>query len=486
MTGKLPRYYPKSFPRLILMGLGLVMLPLAVAIGYAVFTLQGLSHSAEAAVERAAMAARTTRQMDEVLTFMERVSRQYLVLHDKALLEDYGQARSDLEAVTREVRAAGLSESAQQRLDALLHHENLLHEWLRGISPPDSPMNQEQAAADLGRRLQEIAGDADAVLLFSRAVAGDEVARLQAEANQARDALWLTLAGAGPLALLLAWGFRRLIAAQIRQVDEAIRALGRADYARPIAVSGPDDLAVLGERLDWLRRRLAELEDQKSRFLRHVSHDLKTPLTSLREGAQLLSDGVAGSLGEQQRSIVSIMSNSALRLQQLIEQLLDYQRASVAVAELDVQPVALDGLCAQVLESQRLAAEGRGIELRRELQAVQVDGDPAKLRGVVENLLTNALKFSPHGAVVTVRLWARGEQAILEVADEGPGVAEQERERIFEPFFRGTRRGEVEGSGLGLAIAREYVLSHRGSIDVTSDDGGGACFRVSLPKSLRA
>ena len=139
----------------------------------------------------------------------------------------------------------------------------------------------------------------------------------------------------------------------------------------------------------------------------------------------------------------------------------------------------------EVLRQARLVAAARGVRFERKLPPVLVEGDADKLRVVVDNLITNALKFSPREGLVHVNLAKHDGQAILEVIDEGPGVAKEERSHIFEPFFRGTRarRGTVKGSGLGLAIAKEYVLAHRGRIDVIDGKGRGAHFRVSLPQT---
>src|SRR5207249_4113913 len=119
----------------------------------------------------------------------------------------------------------------------------------------------------------------------------------------------------------IALALTRYISRPIAEIDAAIRQLGGADFSRPIAVRGPEDLRYLGRRLDWLRRRLDEFETQKNRFLRHVSHELKTPLTALREGAELLHDQVAGPLAPPQRQVVAIMRDNSVKLQGLIEEL---------------------------------------------------------------------------------------------------------------------------------------------------------------------
>jgi two-component system sensor histidine kinase GlrK len=322
------------------------------------------------------------------------------------------------------------------------------------------------------------------VLASSTRLIDAEVELLRKTALDARNMLTWQLLAAIPVTLGIALWFRAIISSQLQQVDRAIRTIGRAEYSDGVTVSGPQDLAYLGRRLDWLRKRLAELEEQKNRFLRHVSHDLKTPLTAIREGTQLLGEGVPGPLNDQQRTIIEILDQNSRRLQQLIEELINYQQAGFAASSIDPHPVALDVVCTQVLRTHRLVAAARAIRFERKLIPVLVEGDADKLRVVLDNLITNAIKFSPREGVIRVDLDKQDGKVILDVIDQGPGVAAEERDHIFEPFFRGTRarRGTVKGSGLGLAIAKEYVLAHRGKIEVV-EQGGGGHFRVTLPLS---
>src|SRR5437773_165813 len=169
-----------------------------------------------------------------------------------------------------------------------------------------------------------------------------EVERLRFNAEHVQRSLILLVIFSTAVALSIALALTRYISRPIAEIDAAIRQLGGADFSRPIAVRGPADLRYLGRRLDWLRRRLDEFETQKNRFLRHVSHELKTPLTALREGAELLHDQVAGPLTPTQAQVVSIMRDNSVKLQRLIEELLDYQRALHAAASLEMRTVMLD------------------------------------------------------------------------------------------------------------------------------------------------
>jgi len=470
------RLYPRSFLRLILIGFGLVSLPLVFALGNAAYNVQRLAELSAGTVQQATVAARSSREMLESLTAMERALRQYLVLREAALIEDYRRERRDFVRAAREFAALPLARDAGEHLLAFVVREQKLAESLGG----DTPSSTAQPAVELAAVAQSVRG----VLDGTRGLIDVEVERLRQTAQDSRNVLVWQMLAAIPIALVIALWFRSIISAQLRQFDRAIRSIGHAEYSDGVTVAGgPQDLAYLGRRLDWLRRRLAELEEEKNRFLRHVSHDLKTPLTALREGTQLLAEGVPGALTEQQKAIVDILDQNSQRLQKLIEELLDFQQAGFAAAAIDPQPVALDVVCTQVVRTHRLVAAARGIRFERRLDPVIVEGDADRLRVVIDNLVTNAIKFSPREGAVHLDLAGRDGVAVLEVHDEGPGVAEEERQRVFEPFFRGTRvrRGTVKGSGLGLAIAKEHVVAHHGKIEVVEGSGRGAHFRVTLP-----
>jgi two-component system, NtrC family, sensor histidine kinase GlrK len=192
--------------------------------------------------------------------------------------------------------------------------------------------------------------------------------------------------------------------------------------------------------------------------------------------------------------VVGIMRDNSVKLQRLIEELLDYQRALHAAASLEVKLISLSALVHEAAHSHELAAQAKGLRLAIDAEQATVEADPEKLRSIVDNLISNAVKFTPPGGVVTVSARAVAGEAIIEVQDSGPGVPTEERESIFNLFFRGRRPENttaagavrVKGSGLGLAIARELVEAHGGQIAVVAGGAGGH-FRVTLPRrSARA
>jgi two-component system sensor histidine kinase GlrK len=183
------------------------------------------------------------------------------------------------------------------------------------------------------------------------------------------------------------------------------------------------------------------------------------------------------------------MRDNSVKLQRLIEELLDYQRSLHAAASLEVKPVVLESLVAEAAKQHELAAQSKGLRLVIDAQSTMVEADPEKLRSIVDNLISNAVKFTPPGGTISVRARAHAGEAMIEVIDSGPGVPAEERDSIFNLFFRGRGQGDsgrIKGSGLGLAIARELVEAHGGHI-VVVPEGIGGHFRVTLPRrSARA
>jgi len=238
----------------------------------------------------------------------------------------------------------------------------------------------------------------------------------------------------------------------------------------------------LGEQLDWLRERLVTLEAQKTRFLQHISHELKTPLTALREGSDLLSSGVVGNLNAEQREIARILQENSIELRKLIEGLLNYSAVHAQTSYLDARIVPLNDLVRRVLNDRKLAIVARGIRIELDTENVAAYCDEDKIRVVLDNLLSNAIKFSPEKGLISFRLYKDRGDAVFEVADEGPGIPEPEREKVFEAFYRGTDVpvAAIKGSGLGLSIVKEYVQLHRGQVEIL--DGPGAHFRIRFPR----
>jgi two-component system sensor histidine kinase GlrK len=473
-TAKTPSY-PRSFLGLLVVGFLVVALPLLATLLYSAWHSERLTEQSRKAVDGAAKAARASRALVNRVGSLERLALQLAVSPDPRLREDFARVHESVKVIASEISLLPLDDEQRSALLRAIEREQALGDMMDAArAAPDAAAVRNLAGA--------LVDDAYQVLAVSYVVADREVERLGASADEVHRRLILMVLLATAVALAAALVLTRRIARPIAELDSAIRQLGSADFERPIRVSGPEDLQSLGERLDWLRRRLTELEAQKNRFLRHLSHDLKTPLAALREGTELLNDQVAGPLAPPQRQVVAILRDNSVKLQRLIEELLDYQRALHAAAGLEVGPLGLEALLRQSVQAHQLAAQSKVQRIELDAEALTVWADPTKLRSVIDNLLGNAIKFTPAGGLIRVLSRANGGTATIEVLDSGPGVPVEEREAIFEAFFRGRAgaSGRTEGTGLGLAIAREFAEAHGGRIEVVAGARGGH-FRVTLP-----
>jgi two-component system, NtrC family, sensor histidine kinase GlrK len=436
---------PNSFPRLLVIAFAMVALPLILALINNAVSINQFASRSQLAVHQAVQSTQASRRLAELLGALERNARQMVILGDRSLLDAYESNREAFLKVAGEF--AKLPFDAEQRLalDEIVSGEAAIYAVLRGPGGGAGLSRAAESFAQLDGLVRGIIERGD------RLIDREIEAMREIAARAQMITLWQMLALV-PVALLLAAGFTVLIARPIRQIDAAVRRMGAGDFTVPVGVSGPRDLQMVGRRIEWLRHRLSELEQQKNRFLRQVSHELKTPLTALREGSELLSEEALGKLTPEQQEVAGILRANSIELQRLIDQ--------------------------------NLALRARALRVAPQIEDITLEADPEKLRIMLDNLLSNAVKFSPEGGVIEVDVRSDGAHALLEVSDSGPGIPPAERERVFDPFFRGrsVAGGPLRGSGIGLSVVRDYAQAHGGTVEVVDEPRqSGARLRLRLP-----
>src|SRR5688572_687562 len=470
------RFYPRSFSMLLFVGFALIALPLMIALINNAISIDRLGNQSRNAVYQAVQATQSSRRLAELIPQMERAAHQMIILGERSLLDTYAVHRKQLLATATEFSRLPFDTEQRTALREIVQGEEAIYKLL---SDPNARAEDVQKAVQAFVGLAE---RAQAINQRSNELIDREAENMSATAWQAQQiTLWQLLA-LFPVVIFLVVGFTILIARPIRQIDGSIRRLGQADFSQPVQVGGPEDLQQLGERLDWMRTRLADLEQQKNRFLRHMSHELKTPLTALREGAELLSEEVVGKLAPEQREIAEILRHNSIELQKLIEDLLSYGASQGHRPDVDAARVELRRVASRVIDDQKLALRAKQLRLDLKMEDLALSADPEKLRVMLDNLVSNAIKFSPPGGTITVQAHRRGDDIELEVLDQGPGIAAEERELVFQPFYRGRYAADtlVKGTGIGLSVVREYAHMHGGSAEVV-DGAAGAHIRVRLP-----
>ena len=463
-----------SFRQTLLAAFLLIAGLLAAASLGGLFTLERVMAQSRVATASALLLTADARQLGELRVAMERSARQYIVLDDPSLLRGFTQAADDATRLLAEMRRHDLP-------------IELSTQWLAQLPPiqaqldsPKASIQQREDALDTQFRALDRLNDQIAAAV--RRSDEERSAALQAQLEAGRASVGTQVLGAIVLAALLALAFGVWLTRPLKRLERAIAGLGENRMDHPVDIRGPSDMRSLGRRLEWLRLRLKELDEDKARFLRYTSHELKTPLAALREGVALLEDGVAGPMTADQREIARILGHNTATLQSQIEALLRFNAAAFEARRLDRSDTDLRGLLHALVQEQRLQWQARHltIELEGEAPVLAVDAD--KLSAALGNLLSNSIRFSPINGTLSITLSSQPGRVRIDLQDQGPGVAPGDRERIFEPFFRGEVQPDdaVRGTGIGLSIVREYVQAHGGRVDLLSD-GPGAHFRIELP-----
>ncbi len=347
----------------------------------------------------------------------------------------------------------------------------------------EAPLPEALTPEGLNSRLAELGNQANTLSRAMRALMDGELAALETSVRRTRQALvWQTALLVPTVALLTVFLYLQLLR-PLRQIDAAIARLGEERLDESIAIGGPQDLRALGRQLEWLRERLSELAQEKSRFLRHMSHELKTPLANIREGTELLLDGAVGKLSSSQEEVTRILRDNGLRLQQLIENLLSFSAWQSRNATLELSDFRMGELLREVLRRHRLVLASQQLKLKTQIADIPILADYDKLRLVMENLISNAIKYSPRHGTIHLRAAAEEDWVQLDVADDGPGIPVEERKRVFEAFYQGAQRANthVGGTGIGLSVVLECVTAHGGTITIVDGEFRGAHFRVRVP-----
>jgi two-component system sensor histidine kinase GlrK len=379
-------YYPKSFLKLVLVGLMLVALPTLFVLLSVAVSVDQLARRSQTAVQQAARATQESRRVSELITAMERNARQFAILGDRGMLETYRAYRDKLARAVESY--SNLISEPERRLELtrLTEAERRIFDVL---SDPSADTAQVSGAVAQFAELSELA---QSIMARSNDLIDQEIEALRRAGDDVRGMLFWELLALIPAMIFLVAGSTLMMARPIREIDRAIRRMGSGDFATEITVSGPEDLRYLGRQLDWMRRRTIELEQQRNRFLQHVSHELKTPLTALREGSELLVGGMAGRLTPEQQEIAEILRQHSVHLQRLIEDLLNFGAVQFHKLALALAPVAFKEVVDRVIAGQSVALKTKGLRLEASCPDVTLIGDAEKLAVVVDNLLSNAIK----------------------------------------------------------------------------------------------
>lgn len=418
------------------------------------------------------------------------------------------------------------------------------------VIPPGSALEFDRGSVEAVREveavLDEVGLATDDLLARNEEAAGAAARASREAAERARNISLLTGAGVVAAAVLVFALVFASVSGPLRRLTHGTRELARGRLEHRLEVRGRHELAELAEDFNRMAARLHELDDLKRDFVSHVSHELKGPLASIHETIEILLEEIPGPLTDKQRELLTLARDSSNRLSGMIRNLLEASRLEAGMEDYALGRHDLAEVASSVRRELAGMASDRGqtIEVEVTLSDTDFVGDGDRVREVVANLAGNAVKFSPRGGRIELRIAppteapsppgrsepvgasaaptplpevegaapqpaaeqgtvrpAMGLQAeespepellLLEVLDEGPGIPDRDKDRIFDKFYRARRDGDDKrgtadagGVGLGLTICRRIIEAHGGDLWVEDAPSGGACFRVLLPRRPR-
>jgi signal transduction histidine kinase len=435
-------------------------------------------------------ALRLTVTARDAMLALGRLETRFLVLQDpqyaalwreqaERAAEDLARLR-DLMATKQEARRLETATTDFEHYRALVAEE---HALLQRKQRSRALRIAETEARVVAERV-EASLDELAAATYAR------VESAQAEAARLERRTWIGVAIALGAAVFLATMSTALVAVRItRSLDKlsaATAAVAAGAVHDPLPVSRRDEIGALARSFNTMASHLRQLDDDKQQLFASISHELRSPLTSVREAAHLLREEVPGPLNAKQVRLVEIVGRSCDRLLGLVNRLLEVARLRAGMLPLDRRHIDLDRVVGRAVEELRPQADEAGVVLARHTTGddFHVVGDEERLVQVVVNLVANAVRFTPKDGRVTVVLRDAGPEVELAVEDTGVGIPASALPHVFDSY-RQAHRGRG-GTGLGLTIVRGVVHAHDGRVSAESEEGRGSRFTVTLPRGREA
>lgn len=474
-----------SIKQLTLLGFTLVALPLVASLLYSALQVNNLSKQSASAIFNVAQLIETNRKLTETRNKMERYASQFSVLHDNDLLVEY----TFLEKRIPEILATYSSISDHARLkqltDDFLQQVDNIHTLLL----PE--VNQNLSLSALQHHFIKLASINQTINKISNDLISQQAQNIKYSADHVSFTMLKSLIII-PITLIIAGIFIVLITKPLKRLTTKIQRLEKGNFKQKIVVGGSTEIKEIADALEMMRTRLHALELQKSSFIRHISHELKTPLAAIREGTELLYDNSVGSLNSEQQEISEIIRMSVTKLQQLIEDLLNFNVVLDSTSLQDSEKLNVMHQISVVLNERKLDIKRKNISLDIQCDDFALYSNAKQLNVILDNLLSNAIKYSEQNGKVSIiaTLNEDTNELNLTLSDQGMGISAEVQNKIFDAFYQGPAPEEhqIKGSGLGLTIVKELLMRLNGDIAINSriEAPSGTDITLTLPRAYIA
>jgi signal transduction histidine kinase len=492
----------------IVLGYGFLILMLIALVVYQIITINRLQSINRTLSQINFQNARTCLQLLKDRDLVEEYARKAFALQDPDYINQLKEYQKDFESTLEILRTGAVSDEERSEV------KRLTQIW-QAVAEDFKPLQDRfyrggsSLPASLQSNLEGLRTQTNSVYqsnLRSMSLKGE---RSRKTGETAALVLLCSAFAALAVGMLISYLIFRSISKPLANLTEGTRAIADGKFFYRLDTTRNDEFAQLARDFNIMTQRLNELDQLKKDFVSHVSHELKAPLASMRETIQLMLEEIPGPLTEKQRKLLDLNLQSGRRLTSMIGNLLDASKMEAGVIEYELKRQDLIPLVQTAIAELDVQTKGKQIQIETMVPAepllVECDGD--RIVQVVMNVVGNAVKFSPKGGIVQVNIqampeiperlperWSRlipdqygsGAYGFVTVADSGPGVADSEKEKIFEKFHQVKQEKKIagQGVGLGLAICRTIIQAHRGAIWVEDNPGGGSIFCLLLCPGL--
>ena len=474
-----------SLKSLIVLGFVIAIIPLFLAVMYAAMGMRETSTLGKTINYQIFEQTNAIRLVLQKTADTERKARLFVLLSHPSLrqpyeLQSYESTRESFKQALGELLKLHVDNKIALLVNELSEKENLIYQQIIG-SAKDNDLKLPVDEAFQGLR-----GSSHSLSREFENHVDHQFNELRQHSESIEQGLLIKGAVLLTISFITIAILLSVVSRSMRQLDNSIRRLGSGELDAPIDVTGPSDLHYLGSRLEWLRTHILELEDSKQQFMHNVAREINLPLENIREGAEQLVSEADKEANTSREDIARQLCNNVDKLKKVAEELVRYSQINSKPEMYHKQTVNVKDLLDLVVEDFKPRLQAKSISLKKLIRPVVISGVNEQLRSIIEQLLLNAVKYSPVGGELRIMLRDSGAHMVLEIEDEGPGIVPEDREHAFEPFFRGkTAQSDecVEGSGLGLAIVKEYVTNHQGKVDIIDSrhDQQGARIRIQMP-----
>ncbi len=429
----------------------------------------------------------TDHLVDNLISF-EEAAKQFLLLRQPVYKDILGKKIKEINGRWHSLLSPRLAGS-QVGKDAIEKGEKLWENFLVHFNMQAKDVPQGSRIEDLfasnSKDIDEIVRDVRIANIEATKAMGKKVISLKALGDSTLVFTWWAFGIAISIGLIIPFMLYRKITSDLDAIKLGTEYIAKGDFSYKIQVDTADELGMLASSFNDMASRLKHLDDMKSEFLSIVSHELKTPLTSMKEAANLLMEGVGGRVTDKQAKLLVIMQQGIDRLLSIITEILELSKLESGMSRLNIAPYDLNKLVSTHITEIQPYAERKGIKIKAYYTSrpCTVMVDINKILEVLTNLTHNAIKYSKSGAQIEIRVHHKKNTVTVEIKDYGYGIPEGELSLIFEKFYQSKSTRGHSGTGLGLAIAKTIIEAHGGKINVKSNYGKGSTFSFDLPLS---